>query len=59
MEAYQIVYEHALRTVMLRPFAIVDRAMVESMEVKKSFMMQLGVKVYEMSCFLEAMGQLS
>jgi hypothetical protein len=33
---------------MLRPFATVDKAMVESMKAEKYFMMQPGVKVHEM-----------
>jgi hypothetical protein len=41
MKAHQIVYVHALRTVMLRPAAIVDKAIVESMEAEKSLMIQL------------------
>jgi hypothetical protein len=48
MNAHQIVNGHALRTVMLRPFATVYKAMVESMKAEKCLMMQLGEKDQEM-----------
>ena len=44
MNAHQIVNENALRTVMIRPFATVNKAIVESMKAEKSRMMQLGEK---------------
>ena len=48
MNAHQIVNGHALRTVMLRPFATVNKAMIESMNAENILMMQLGEKDHEM-----------
>jgi hypothetical protein len=46
--AYQTVNEQLLDTVMLRPIATEDKAMVESMGVKEGLMMQLGGENHEM-----------
>jgi hypothetical protein len=48
--AYQTVNEQLLDTVMLRPIAIEDKAMVESEStgVKEGLMMQLGGEDHEM-----------
>jgi len=59
VKAHQIVNGHALRTVMLRPFATVNKAMVESMKAEKSLMMQLGEKGHEMGRSWGARCQLS
>jgi hypothetical protein len=48
VNAHQIVNGHALRTVMVRPFATVNKAMVESMKAEQGLMMQLGEKDHEM-----------